>query len=47
VPIIAVTGYGRESDRDHSAAAGIDHHLVKPASLEELERLLCKVPEAS
>src|SRR4051812_36711091 len=40
VLIVAITGYGRASDREYSAAAGIDHHLVKPASLEELERLL-------
>src|SRR4051794_15820107 len=40
VLIIAITGYGRASDREHSAAAGIDHHLVKAASLEEVERLL-------
>lgn len=40
VLIIAITGYGQESDRRRTAAAGIDHHLVKPMFLEELERLL-------
>jgi DNA-binding response OmpR family regulator len=40
VLIIAITGYGWESDRARSAAAGIDHHLVKPVSMEDLERLL-------
>src|SRR3954447_3451126 len=40
VLLIAVTGYGRKSDRRRSAAAGIDHHLLKPVWLEELERLL-------
>src|SRR3954453_15520433 len=38
VLIIAITGYRWESDRRHSAAAGIDPHLVKPASLEGLLR---------
>ena len=30
VLIIAVTGFGMESDRRRSREAGIDHHLVKP-----------------
>jgi CheY-like chemotaxis protein len=47
VLIIAITGYGMVSDRERSAAAGIDHHLLKPASLEDLERLLCVAPTAS
>jgi CheY-like chemotaxis protein len=28
--MIALTGYGQESDRDRARAAGFDHHLVKP-----------------
>ena len=43
VTIIAVTGWGQEEDRRRSAAAGFDHHLVKPLSpdtLESLPRLL-------
>jgi two-component system, chemotaxis family, CheB/CheR fusion protein len=47
VLIIAITGYGWESDRRSSAAAGIDHHLVKPILVEELERLLRAGREAS
>jgi CheY-like chemotaxis protein len=38
--LIALTGYGREADRQHALAAGFDEHLVKPASAEELERVL-------
>ena len=38
--IVALTGYGQESDRQRSAQAGFDHHLVKPVDLEELRRLL-------
>jgi PAS domain S-box-containing protein len=38
--IIAVTGWGQDSDRAKSRAAGFDGHLVKPAQLADLERLL-------
>jgi two-component system CheB/CheR fusion protein len=40
VLIIAVTGLGREGDRMRSAAAGIDHHLLKPDAVEEIAGLL-------
>jgi CheY-like chemotaxis protein len=36
VRLMAVTGYGQESDRQRSAAAGFDTHLVKPIDLIEL-----------
>jgi PAS domain S-box-containing protein len=38
--IVALTGYGQESDRQRSARAGFDYHLVKPVDLEELRRLV-------
>ncbi|MBA3231593.1 MAG: response regulator [Acidobacteria bacterium] len=38
--LVALTGYGQDSDRQRSREAGFDHHLVKPVDLEELERLL-------
>ncbi|MFC0399598.1 response regulator [Paraburkholderia rhizosphaerae] len=38
--LIALTGYGQESDRQRTRAAGFDHHLVKPASLEDIERVI-------
>src|SRR4051812_20383596 len=28
--IIAITGYGREEDRQRALTAGCDHHLLKP-----------------
>ena len=34
--IIAVTGYGQDSDRQKSRDAGCDQHLVKPIELEPL-----------
>jgi CheY-like chemotaxis protein len=44
VPLIAVTGYGQEADRDRSETAGFVAHFVKPVDLDELrhslERLL-------
>jgi CheY-like chemotaxis protein len=44
--IIAVTGWGQEADRMHAAAAGIDHHLVKPADIDQLQDLLGRVTPA-
>ena len=38
--LVAVTGYGQDDDRHRSAAAGFDHHLVKPVDLAELEKIL-------
>ena len=40
VPIIALTGYGLELDRNRSREAGFDHHLVKPVSMGALLRVL-------
>ncbi|MGH8011512.1 MAG: ATP-binding protein, partial [Candidatus Binataceae bacterium] len=40
VLMIAISGYGQESDRQRSLAAGFDEHLVKPVDLEKLEELL-------
>lgn len=34
--LVAVTGYGQESDREHSRVAGFDFHLVKPVDTAEL-----------
>jgi CheY-like chemotaxis protein len=34
--VIAVTGYGQEADRQRSAEAGIDLHLLKPVDHEQL-----------
>jgi len=38
--IVAVSGYGQESDRQKSKAAGFDRHLTKPVDPAELESLL-------
>lgn len=34
--LLAVTGYGQESDRKRSQAAGFDRHFVKPVDVDEL-----------
>lgn len=41
--IVALTGWGQDSDRVHSKAAGCDGHLVKPVSLQALESLLAEL----
>ena len=41
--LVAVTGYGREDDVRRSRDAGFDHHLVKPVSLAELQRICGEV----
>jgi signal transduction histidine kinase/ActR/RegA family two-component response regulator len=38
--LVAVTGYGQDQDRRNSAAAGFDHHLVKPVDMAALEKIL-------
>ncbi|QBQ55073.1 ATP-binding protein [Nitrosococcus wardiae] len=40
IPIIALTGWSQEQDRERSRVAGFDHHLVKPVQWPVLERLL-------
>jgi PAS domain S-box-containing protein len=38
--IVALTGWGQDSDRERSREAGCNGHLVKPATLTDLERVL-------
>lgn len=40
--LVAMTGYGRDEDRERAADAGFDRHLVKPADPEDLKRLLAR-----
>jgi two-component system CheB/CheR fusion protein len=39
-----VTGWAQEADRQHSVAAGFDHHLVKPVEPEAVFTLLASLP---
>ena len=38
--LIAITGWGQDGDRQKSTEAGFDAHLVKPAELGALQKLL-------
>jgi CheY-like chemotaxis protein len=38
--LVALTGWGQESDRRRSSDAGFNSHLVKPVDVAEIERLL-------
>jgi len=40
--LVALTGYGRASDREDVQAAGFDEHLVKPCDPDDLFRVLAK-----
>jgi CheY-like chemotaxis protein len=40
VTLIALTGWGQDEDRERSAIAGFDYHLIKPADVTTLETLL-------
>jgi signal transduction histidine kinase len=41
--LVALTGYGRDYDREQARGAGFDHHLVKPVDYAVLEQLLKNV----
>jgi signal transduction histidine kinase len=43
--IIALTGWGQESDRRQTQAAGFNQHLVKPADITALRAVLASLPE--
>jgi two-component system, chemotaxis family, CheB/CheR fusion protein len=38
--LVAVTGWGQESDRERAFSSGFDYHLTKPISTDALETLL-------
>ncbi|HYD93637.1 MAG TPA: MASE1 domain-containing protein [Candidatus Paceibacterota bacterium] len=43
--LVALTGFGQESDKQQARAAGFDHHLTKPVSLVDLEATFEKLEE--
>jgi len=47
--LVALTGYGREEDKERALAAGFDHHLTKPVAIDSLQHLLALVnpPQAT
>jgi CheY-like chemotaxis protein len=40
MPLIALTGWGQDTDRQRSREAGFDHHLTKPVDVVALRSLL-------
>jgi CheY-like chemotaxis protein len=38
--LVALTGYGREEDRQRASEAGFDHHLVKPVTPDAILAVL-------
>jgi signal transduction histidine kinase/CheY-like chemotaxis protein len=44
--LVAMTGYGRQQDRDISMAAGFDHYLVKPVNTSQLSDILAAALDA-
>jgi PAS domain S-box-containing protein len=45
--LIAMTGYGRQQDRETSMAAGFDHYLVKPVNTTQLADILAAAADAN
>ena len=44
ITLVALTGWGQDSDRRRSREAGFDSHLVKPLDLDVLTDLLARLP---
>lgn len=46
VLLVALTGWGRDADRDRAADVGFDAHLVKPADQRAVSALIAQLPRA-
>ncbi len=42
VKLVALTGYGQDTDLQHTKESGFDHHLVKPVEVDKLEAILAR-----
>jgi CheY-like chemotaxis protein len=45
--LVALTGYGRDNDRERALAASFDEHLVKPVGIERLLEVLARMLPAA
>ena len=45
IVLVAMTGYGQETDQQRSQEAGFDHHLVKPVRFEQIQKILTTISE--
>jgi two-component system, sensor histidine kinase len=43
IALVAFTGYGHAEDRRRAIEAGFDDHLLKPATVEQLEAVLTRL----
>jgi signal transduction histidine kinase/ActR/RegA family two-component response regulator len=43
--LVALTGWGQAGDRRRTREAGFDHHVVKPARMSDLRRVLAELEE--
>lgn len=46
-PVIALTGYGQQEDKDRALNAGFTQHLTKPIGLSEVRAALSLIPAPS
>jgi CheY-like chemotaxis protein len=44
--LVALTGWGQDSDRQRTKEAHFDFHLVKPAGIEQIQRSLSQLEGA-
>lgn len=44
IVLVALTGYGQDSDKERAVEAGFDYHLTKPVSIDALQTLLASLP---
>ena len=47
IKLVAITGYGQDSDHERSAAAGFNGHLVKPVNLQAVQQLITKLKSSA
>jgi len=47
LPLVAVTGWGKEEDRERAFAAGFDHHLTKPVAPEAVASLVAALSQVA
>ena len=45
--LVAISSWGQDEDRRRSHEAGFDHHLIKPADVSSVQRLLADLPGRS
>jgi PAS domain S-box-containing protein len=45
--LVALTGYGQDSDKEQARAAGFDHHLTKPIEIDALKELVARLDRSA